>query len=676
MRFVKAVFLAVLGLVVVLVGALFLVPTERLASLAAQQFEAATGRSLTIGGEVGLSVFPVVGARAQDISIGNPDWAGGGDLLQAAEMDIGVDLMSLFSGTVAVERVVLQSPVVTLRRAADGRATWEFEAPGDANGGGAQSQSDDGTAGQDVPSRGVMRDLSLAEARIVDGTFRFLDEGADLAVELSALNATLEMPDMGGAMSLDADGRMNGQPVTVSFQAANAGSLIGGTLTQVELEAGVAGAEAGFEGRVALTDLILEGQARGGLPALAPVLAALGQSGADLPAEYLPVAFSGQVTRTESGQVFLRDVSGSAGEVSATVSADMTFGGLRPTINAQASIPVIDLRGAGGSPDGGSGGNTGGWSRDPIDASALGAMDGVIALAIDELRTDSGTFGPIRLRSKIENARAVTRVREARVFGGDVAGRVVLNNRNGFSARAVLQADGLSLLQVLRDTAGFERLNGTAQGSINLLGAGNSLHAIMNSLRGEGSLAFSQGEIIGFDLAGMLRNLDLSYVGEGSKTIYNSITGSFTMNDGVLSNDDLLFDSPRVGVTGEGQVGVGAQTLDYRVVPSALRDDEGNALRVPLIVTGPWSAPRFRLDMEALARERLEEEKERLEALAREEAKKLEDRARAEAEAKIEQELGVQRGEGEAIEDTVRRGVEQRLGEELGQGLRGLLGGN
>ena len=94
----------------------------------------------------------------------------------------------------------------------------------------------------------------------------------------------------------------------------------------------------------------------------------------------------------------------------------------------------------------------------------------------------------------------------------------------------------------------------------------------------------------------MLRNLDLGYVGEGTSTIYNSITGSFVVMDGVLSNDDLLFDSARVQVTGEGQVGLGAQTLDYRLVPSALRDEEGNALRVPLMVTGPWSAPRFRLD--------------------------------------------------------------------------------
>jgi AsmA protein len=345
-------------------------------------------------------------------------------------------------------------------------------------------------------------------------------------------------------------------------------------------------------------------------------------------------------------------------------------------VNAQVSIPMVDLRGM-GSEAGSAGAETAqGWSRDPIDASALGTVDGEIALNMDELLSDSGTFGPIRLRTTIENARAVTQIREARVFGGNVTGSFVANNRSGLSVRADIQANGVSLLQALRDTAGFERLNGTAQAQIDLLGSGNNLHAIMNSLQGQGAIAFSQGEILGLDLAGMLRNLDLGYVGEGSSTIYESITGSFTMAGGVLSNDDLQLVSPRVQVEGRGQVGVGAQTLDYRIVPSALRDADGNALRVPLIVTGPWSAPRFRLDMEALARERLEEERERLEALAREEAQRLEDQARAEAEARIQSELGVERQEGESLEDTVRRGVEQRIGEELNQGLRGLFGGN
>lgn len=652
MRFLKALVLVALGLVVALAGALFLVPTEQLATVAARQFEAATGRRLTIAGEVGLSVFPVIGARAQDVAIGNPDWAGTGDVLTVAEMDIGVDLMSLFSGRVAVERVVLQSPVITLTRAADGRATWEF----------GEAATATATEGSAAP------DLSFAEARIANGRVIYIDEMSDLSFDISGLDATLTMPEVDGPLTLDVGGRLGEQPFDVSLRVGNAATLLAQGLTPISVNAELAGATLSFDGRAALADLVADGNVQASAPALAPVLAALGQAGTELPAAYRPLSFAGQVTRTETGQLFLRDIAASAGQTSLSGAADIRLDGARPHVNAQIAIPAIDLRGA--ADDGGAASD--GWSRAPIDASALGAVDGELSVSVAELRSDSGTFGPIRLRSSIDNARAVTDIREARLFGGGVTGQVIVNNRSGLSARADLQASGISLLQLLRDTAGFERLNGTAEGRVDLLGSGNSLHAMMNSLRGEGDLAFSEGEIIGLDLAGMLRNLDLSYVGDGSRTIYNSITGSFTVEGGVLRNENLLFDSPRVQVTGQGQVGVGAQTLDYRVVPSALRDDEGNGLRVPLMVTGPWSAPRFRLDMEALARERLAEEQERLEALAREEARRLEERARAEAEARIADELGVTAEEGEALEDTLRRGVEERLGE----GLRGLLGGN
>ena len=659
MRLVKALLAVVFGLVALVVAALVFIPTERLATLAAQQFEAATGRSLTIGGEIGLSVYPVIGATAQDISIGNPDWAGGGDMLRAEEMDVGLNLMRLLSGTVAVERVVLQSPVVVLRRGADGRATWEFGSPE------AAEPAASGSGG--APG------LTLARAEIRNGSLSYVDDASGMDLQVTGLDATMSLPVMDGPLSLDGSAQLNGQPVSVVFRAGNAGNLLNGGLTAIDLEAEIAGAEARFEGRVSLADMAAEGQVNTVVPALAPVMAAIGQSGAELPANLRPLTFSGQLTHTTGGEVFVRGGAANIGDIALTAAADITLTGPRPRVDAQITVPVLDLRGAG---SGGAPQAEAGWSRDPIDASALSALDGDISISLNELRSDSGTFGPIRLRSTIDNARAVTEIREARLFGGGVTGQVVVNNRSGLSARADLQASGISLLQLLRDTAGFERLEGTAAGRLDLLGSGNSLHAIMNSLRGEGALSFSEGEILGLDLAGMLRNLDLGYVGEGTSTIYNSITGSFVVTDGVLSNDDLLFDSARVQVTGEGQVGLGAQTLDYRLVPSALRDEEGNALRVPLMVTGPWSAPRFRLDMEALARERLAEERERLESLAREEARRLEERARAEAEAKIADELGVTAEEGETLEDTLRRGVEQRLGEEIGEGLRGLFGGN
>ena len=112
--------------------------------------------------------------------------------------------------------------------------------------------------------------------------------------------------------------------------------------------------------------------------------------------------------------------------------------------------------------------------------------------------------------------------------------------------------------------------------------------------------------------------------------------------------------------------------LEYRVTPEALRNSEtGQALRVPLLITGPWSAPRFRLDLEGMAEQRLQEERARLEAAAQAELDRREQEARAQLEERLQQELNVTVQDGQTAEDAVRGEAEGALRD----GLLRLLGG-
>ena len=664
MRLIKALVAMVVGLVVLVVAAALLLPTDRIANIAARQFEGATGRSLHFGGEVVPSFYPVIGATAQDVRIGNPAWAGTGPMLTAREMDIGLDVMALIRGDIVVERVVLQSPELHLIRDAQGRMNWNFAEN-------APPASATAGAASDAPARS----LSLAEARIVKGALRFEDAQSGTDLRISGLEGVLRLPDARGTATLSAAGQANGQPFDIAFQTQNAARLLSGAVTPVGLEGTLAGAAISFGGRMGLEDMALEGQLDARIPALRPLLQLVGQTGGEMAAEYLPLGLRGQVTRAADGRLFARAAEFQAGGVRLAGDLDLVPGGERPRVTGQLSGDVIDLRSQSraaraqpAQPAQSGQGGASGWSRDPIDASALGLVDADISLALAGLRMDGLSLGRTRLGLAIDRARAVFDLRDVALFGGQVTGEFVMNNRAGLSVGGDLRLRDIDLLSVLTEMADYRRLQGLADLDLQFLGVGNTLHDIMNSLRGTGSLAFSEGEIIGFDLAGMLRNLDMSYMGEGNRTIYQAVNGTFSISDGVMRNDDMQLEASRFSVSGRGAVGIGARNLDYRIVPTALRGDD--TLRVPLMITGPWDAPRFRLDTEALAREQLRVEQERLEDLARTEARRLEDRARAEAEARLERELGVQREEGERMEDTLRRGVEQ----ELGRRLRGLLG--
>ena len=104
-------------------------------------------------------------------------------------------------------------------------------------------------------------------------------------------------------------------------------------------------------------------------------------------------------------------------------------------------------------------------------------------------------------------------------------------------------------------------------------------------------------------------------------------------------------------------------------MPTALPGADGSGgVRVPVLIAGPWAAPRITLDLEALASERLKIEEEKI---------------RAEAEAALKAraaEIGIAPAEGQSMEDAAREKLKDRADEVLKREgdklLRGLLGGN
>ena len=102
-------------------------------------------------------------------------------------------------------------------------------------------------------------------------------------------------------------------------------------------------------------------------------------------------------------------------------------------------------------------------------------------------------------------------------------------------------------------------------------------------------------------------------------------------------------------------------TLDYRVVPALLEGQTNGGLKVPLMITGPWSDPKFRLDLAALAEQELADDVEKLKVQAEEVVKE-----------KLESELGVKVDDLGNVEDVLKKELEDRVT----KGLLDLLGGD
>lgn len=659
--------LAVLGVVGVL-----LIPAERVANAAARQFTALTGRQLQIEGSVRPSFWPDLGVRTGPVTIANADWSEAGPMLQAEGLQIGVNLSGLFGGQVHVTGLEAIRPRLLLERSADGQENWRFG-----------KASSDGTADNTgtVTTPAAEAPFTFDRLELVNGSVTFADHRADQTWTVDTLDLVASGASWTGPLDLTATGRMNDQNVAVTGSAGVLSDLVAGRVVPLILALKAGTATADFNGRGGLGLLQAEGTFRAELQDLSAIAAAFGATAPALP-EGLgarAVGVSGALTLAPQGGVFLRDAKLELDDNAFDGAADISFDGPRPKLTAkftggQVTLPPTQ-RAASNTPRTTSDGQDAGWSDTPIDVSALALMDADVGLTMTGLTAGGVTFGETRLRMVIDRARAVFDIAQAEAYGGGVTGQFVVNGRSGLSMGGDLTFSALAMQPLLTDAAGYDRLSGTGDLTVKFLAVGDSMAALTKGLSGSGSLAFSQGELRGLDVIAMLRTLDVGAVGEGQATDFDAVTASFAIADGVLANEDLAMTGPDLTATGAGRVDIGARTIDYRLRPTALvKEDGSGGVTVPLIITGGWNDPRFRLDLESIARERMEEEARELAARARARADELEAEAKAELETRLREELGVEMAPGEDLGDATRRRAQEALDAEADRLLRDLLG--
>lgn len=670
MRWLGRVLGSLLLLALLFIAALFLIPSETVARLASAQIERLTGRSLQLEGGVSPTIWPQLGVRTGPVTLANAPWSNSGPMLRAEALSLAVDMAALIGGTVRVTGIELTEPQLLLERSADGAVNWDLRPPPPERAGTGSGGPAPDPAGAAAPTP-----FTIDSAEIAGGTIRYLDHATGDTITLSEVALHATVPDYGGEARVTAAASANGQLVNMSASVSGFSDFLDGNVVQAVVAGSAAGAEFSFDGRLGIAPVVADGA---GVLSVQDVPALSALLGAELPV--LPqglgqdrIALRGAVTLTSEGSLHLRDGTVELDMNRLTGAFDLVPGPDRPTLTAQLVTEALDLSalgsaGAGTASGSGAGGPAAApdaWSTAPIDASGLGAADAAVSLAAERVDLGGVLLGRTRADVTVDAARAVVDLREMAAYDGAVSGQIIVNARNGFSARANLSMAGLALQPLLASLADSGRLTGTGDLRMNLLGAGNSVDALMRSLSGEATVAFRNGEVLGLDLAGMIRTLDVGYVGEGARTVFDSITASFAVEGGVATNSDLSLSAPLITASGAGRADIGARTVEYRLTPLTLGGQPLDPdVQVPVLVSGPWAAPRVRLDIESLAERRFEEEK-----------KQLEDRARAEIEQKVLEETGIEAQPGESLEDTARRAAEKILQDEAARALERLLGG-
>jgi AsmA protein len=634
---VRIIGIVVLMAVVAVVGVLML-PADKIAKIASDQLTRVTGRNVSISGDVSMTFWPVLGVSAGGLQIGNADWAKEGAMLNTAQAAIGVDAGALLRGEIRITNVEAVSPTIRLESRKDGRANWLF-----ADGaGGAQIET------ETTPTSDA-RPLTIQKLVIRDAALIYDAEGADL-VSYQGVDLTLDWPEMNGPARIDAALRPAGQVVKLAATIDQFSGFLEGSVQPVDLEIATNGGDLALKGRASLQGAIA-GKMHLNTVDTSAFLNALGAGAVDLPKGFgRSTDIKADITMTPDRKLALRELVADLGGNTLRGAADIELNGT-PMINAQLQAGALDFKSITGGGSGGSGTTAGaGWSKAPIDASGLSAFNGAIALRADSVDLGAIKLGPTRSLLTNDRSRMVFELREVQGYGGGFTGQFVMNNRNGLSVGGNLRGAGVKMQPLLSDLANLTRFTGRGDAEISFLAVGQNLDVMMRTLSGKGALKVGRGSIEGIDLDKLLGSFDV----QGGTTVFDALTGTFTIEKGVMRNNDLKMLLTNFETTGAGQINLGAQTLDYTVTPKALRVNKDRGLAVPVRIVGPWAGPSIRPDLKAVLDLNFKEEKER-----------AEERVKQKVEQKLEEELGITRQDGQSVEDAVQDKIEDKLKKEL-----------
>jgi AsmA protein len=619
--------LAVVCLAVVVIAALLIIPAfvdmKQFKTPLEKYLSEVSGRPVSVGDDVRLTLFPWAGLSFSDLRLGNTPGFVEKEFAMVKSFEARIRLLPLLSREVRVDRLSVNEPRIFMVKNKDGRVSWDF------GGGGPETKppasvpksAPGAIPGLPIPS------LAVGELSLQNGSVVLIDHGAGSRHEVSGVNILLK------DVSLD-------RPVRVAISA-----LADQKPVAAEGRFGPVGANLGqgavpFEFKVSAfnrMNLQLNGSAENLLAAprvnfaldvaeFSPrkLMAELGQAlptGADprvlerlslkaaVKAEAKAVALSGAVLSLDDSKLYF---SATATEFS------------KPNLAFDLNLDHIDL-------DRYLPPKTPASAGQPVDAQP----------AAPRSQTD---YGPLRTlvlngtakigklsvnQAKLEDVHLKVTARDGvlsldpftmKLYQGTASGKSVVNVKGASPVTDLqLTVDKLQVNPLLKDLAGKDFLEGATRARIALSMTGDDPARIKQTLSGRGSLDFTDGAIVGVDLAGMVRDVKAWLRGEMQsspkpRTDFSELAVPFTLQNGVFHTAEAAMKSPLLRLSAAGNADLVKETLDFRVDPKLVGTIKGQGdakdrggLGVPILVSGTFASPSFRPDVESMAKDKLKQ---------------------------------------------------------------------
>jgi AsmA protein len=162
----------------------------------------------------------------------------------------------------------------------------------------------------------------------------------------------------------------------------------------------------------------------------------------------------------------------------------------------------------------------------------------------------------------------------AKLYEGAYAGDIYLDAK-GKEPKLTINTSltGVQTEPLLTDVTGKADLLGEANIKLALNSSGADTNVLKSRLSGNGDIAFNDGVLKGVDIAKTLRQLEVmieskrfSTFNTKGDTIFNALTATLDINNGIVDNNDLLMSASGFKVTGQGMlINLNDETWKYNL---------------------------------------------------------------------------------------------------------------
>jgi len=710
-----------------------------------------TGRELTIAGDLRPSFFPWAGISIGDVSLANATGFPADNFATMSSADIKVKILPLLKGELETSSIELHGLEMNLQRNADGTTNWDDLANKEST---TTTETEEGATAEVEGNSTTLAALSVGGINVTGASVSWIDNLNSTDMKLSDFSLQTDAIELGKPFDLNSSfnvlsnsmglqSKVNAS-TQVSVDLENQVYELTGLALDVDAAGDTLpnGALAASLGGAVRAELVNETVDVSGL-----VLKTLGiELSAD--AKVTSINSDPIVVATAKSNTFNPSEVVKALGIELPVMADgsvMSEGALSMNINASPASVAIDnlvvrlddsnITGSAAVPDLSAANppvrfdlaldaidldrylppvseSAGDEAADTASTSASSG-DTPIELPLEALRNldVAGSIQAGRIKAanlvttdlvvpvEAKNGQLAVDGLAASLYDGQLTANTRLDATSDVAAMAIaFNLAGIQAEPLLQDlTQGDAPISGAGDIGFDLTTGGASVNAMKAALNGNFSSAFTDGAVNGVNIGYQLRRAKAFLTGQDmpeqadvKKTDFSSLSVSGQFTNGVMNSNDLDLRSPLLRISGEGQVNLPGEDIDYtttiKVTSSTsgqggedLESLNGVALDIPVVATFAELAANpakvifngvkdnitgnLQKQAEALAKQKADELKAKAQAKLDAEEAKARERLAAE-QAKLQEKLDAEKQAAQARVAAEQKAAQEKIAAE------------